>query len=91
MIDFAEDITTAEALKYIFRLQWIVVKNTARAINNAAHKWPWAFIVVILLASFLTSFVMIGNARAERDEYSKTSYQLQQSLDSCKVILEVRR
>lgn len=90
-ITSTDNITTVEALGYIARLQWIVVKNTARAIDTAAHKFPWAFIVVIVLASFVVSFVCIADARSERDSYNRENVQLQQSLDSINLILEARK
>lgn len=90
-ITSSDNITTAEALGYIARLQWIVVRNIARAIDTAAHKFPWAFIVVILLGCFVTSFVCIADARSERDALSQKAFQLEQSLDSCQMILEVRK
>lgn len=91
MISFEQDITTLDALGYMARLQWVVIRNTARAVNRAAHGFPWVFISAVLIAAVLTGYVMVGKARAERDSYGKEAYQLQQRLDSITLVLEARR
>ncbi len=81
-IDFSSNCTTKEALVYIGRFSAVVARNTCRAIDNAAHRFPWAFIITILLVNILVSFVYIGQARAERDKYSKSNARLQQQVDA---------
>jgi hypothetical protein len=76
------EITTREAIVYIFRLTGLVLRNIIKAIDKAAHRWPWAFIFAILLVSILTSYVCIGQARAERDKYNKDAAHLQALVDS---------
>ena len=83
-------ITTRKALVYIFRLTGLVFRNIIRAIDKAAHRWPWAFIFSILLASIITSYVCIGQARAERDSYNKEAARLQALVDSYTAGKEVK-
>ena len=81
-IDFTQNVTTSEAFKYIGRLTAVIVRNIIRAIDKAAHRWPWAFIFSILLVSIITSYVCIGQARAERDSYNKEAAHLQALVNS---------
>lgn len=85
-----EEITTREAIVYIFRLTGLVLRNIIKAIDKAAHRFPWAFIVSILLVSILTSYVCIGQARAERDKYNKEAAHLQALVDSYTAGKEVK-
>lgn len=89
-IDFTKDVTTSEAFKYILRLAAVIVRNVCNDINKAAHRFPWAFVIGVLLASTVTSFVLIGQARAERDSYNKENYQLTQELSKYKAALGVK-
>ena len=89
-IDFTQNVTTSEAFKYILRLTAVIVRNVCKAIDKAAHRFPWAFIIAILLASSVISFALIGRARAERDSYNKENYQLTQELSKYKAALGVK-
>lgn len=89
-IDFTKDVTTSEAILYIGRLAAVIIRNVCNAINKAAHRFPWAFIITVLLASTVTSFALIGQARAERDSYNKENYQLTQELSKYKAALDVK-
>lgn len=86
-IDFTQNVTTSEAFRYIGRFTAVIIRNVCRAIDKAAHRWPWAFIIVVLLASTVTGFVFIGQARAERDHYNKENYQLTQEISKYKAAL----
>ena len=87
IIDFVDNATTKEALKYILRFALVILRNMFRAIDKAAHRFPWAFIFAVLLASTVISFALIGQARAERDSYNKENYQLTQELSKYKAAL----
>ncbi len=76
------NVSTRQALVYIFRLSSLIIRNIGATINAAVHRWPWAFIVAILLTSVLTSHICIGQARAERDQYSKSNAHMKALLDS---------
>ena len=89
-IDFTQNVTTSEAFKYIGRFTAVIVRNIIRAIDKAAHRWPWAFIFAILLASTVISFALIGQARAERDSYNKEAARLQALVDSYTAGKEVK-
>lgn len=83
-IDFVDNATTQEALKYIQRFIIVILRNAWNGIDKAAHRWPWAFIVPIIIASVVTCFVLVAKARAERDHYNQLNVHLQQQVDSYK-------
>lgn len=74
--------TTKQAIVFIGVYSWVVVRNLGRAINKAAHKLPWLFIVITVVISFIVSFVLISKARAERDNYNQKLVHATQQLDS---------
>jgi len=83
-IDFTTNVTTSEAFVYIGRFAAVIFKNMFNGIDKAAHRWPWAFIVPIIIASVVTCFVLVAQARAERDHYNQLNAHLQQQVDSYK-------
>jgi hypothetical protein len=87
-IDFVDNVTTREALWYIRRFTLVIMRNLFKTIDNAAHRWPWALIGIVFIACIITSYVCIGQARAERDYYNKENYQLTQELSKYKAAVE---
>lgn len=69
----------------------LIVVALAKFVNKAVREYPYFVIGLILIASVVSSVVMIGKARAERDSINKTNYKLQQQLDSLQNINEGRR
>lgn len=87
-IDFVENATTREALKYIHRFTLVIMRNLFKAIDDAAHRWPWQLSGIVLAACVITGYVLVGQARAERDYYNKENYQLTQELSKYKAAVE---
>ncbi len=87
-ISFVSNATTKEAFVYSLLYTGVIFRNIGRAINKAAHKLPWLFIIATVVVSFVVSFVFIGKARAERDNYNKKNVHLMQQLDSYKAVYE---
>lgn len=83
-IDFVDNATTQEALKYIQRFSLVILRNLFKAIDEAAHRWPWQLAGIVLVACVITGYVLIGQARAERDHYNQINVHLQQQVDSYK-------
>lgn len=81
-ITFTTEATTLEALKYIGIYMWVIVRNAARCINRLVYKYPWFFIIGVMLASILLSYIFIGEARAERDSYNQQLSQVMMELKS---------
>lgn len=74
--------TTKQAVVFIWIYSWVIVRNLGRAINKAVYKLPWLFIVITVVIAFITSFVFISKARAERDSYNKKLVHATQQLES---------
>lgn len=87
-IDFVDNATTREALKYIHRFTLVIMRNLFKAIDDAAHRWPWQLSGIVLAACVITGYVLVGQARAERDYYNKENYQLTQELSKYKAAVE---
>lgn len=81
-ISFIPNLTTKECFKLIGKALWTITKNTGRTINKAVYRYPWIFIVAIMLIAFVVSYINIAEARTERDKYNKeytmTETQLEQ-------------
>ena len=87
-IDFVDNATTREALKYIHRFTLVIMRNLFKAIDDAAHRWPWQLSGIVLVSCVITGYVLVGQARAERDHYNKENYQLTQELSKYKAAVE---
>ncbi len=83
-ITFTTEATTAEALRYIGIYLWVIVRNTALAINRLVYRFPWLFIIAVMLLSIAFSFVFISKARAERDSYNQQLSHVMMELNSAK-------
>ena len=83
-------MTTKDAFVQIIKCIGVILRNTWRSIDEVAHKYPWIFIVEILIVSSITSVVYVGQARAERDYSSKKLVSVQQRLDSLECALNIK-
>lgn len=83
-------MTTKDAFVQIIKCTGVILRNTWRSINKAAHKYPWVFIIGVLMASSIISIICIGKARAERDYSSKKLISVQQRLDSVECALDIK-
>ena len=88
--DMESTLTTKDAFKQIIKCSWVILVNTWNSLNKAAHKYPWVFIISILIASSIISIVNIGKARAERDYSTKKLISVQQRLDSVECALDIK-
>ncbi len=68
-----------------------IFKGAAHLIDLSVHRYPYLWVLLILFTTFITSFVCIGRARAERDSLNKQNYELQQKVESLTNILEARK
>lgn len=84
------ELTTKDAFIQIIKCTGVILRNTWRSIDKAAHKYPWVFIITILVASTIISIINIGKARAERDYSSKKLISVQQRLDSVECALDIK-
>lgn len=80
-------MTTKDAFKQIFKCSGVILINTWNSINKAAHKYPWAFIVPIIIIASIISILGIGKARQERDYTNKQMVEMQMKLDTLQCIV----
>lgn len=67
----------------------IVAKETVKRVNNAAHQWPYAFMLAEAAVLVMLSFMFIGQARAERDHASKRYTEARNTADSLAITNEM--
>lgn len=67
----------------------MVARETTKRVDNAAHRWPYAFMLVEAAILVTLSFVFIGQARAERDYESKRYVEAKNTADSLAVTSEM--
>lgn len=87
-IEVVKEATIREAFAYAVLYSWVFWRNIWRNVNEAAHRLPWLFIGATITISAVTSFVMIGKARAERDHYDHKMVTMQRQLDSYRALCE---
>lgn len=87
-ISFIPNLTTMECFKLIGKALWTITKNTARAINKAVYRYPWIFIVAILIVAFVISYINIVEARVERDKYNKEYTEVETQLEQYKIMYD---
>lgn len=74
-----------EAFSMIGRGFAMAAKETARVVNKAIHRWPYAFMFAEALVLVMIAFAYVGQARAERDYASKRFVGIQAKADSLQV------
>lgn len=83
-----ENATTKQAVVFIGVYSWVIVRNLGRVINKAVYRLPWLFITLTVIISFIVSFILISQARAERDRYDKDMEHISRQLDSYKAVYD---
>ncbi len=84
----------AELKKGVFLLGKAIVtifRGLAHLVDQSVHKYPYPWLFLIILPTCITSFVCIGNARAERDSLNKRNYELQQKVEALNNIIEAKK
>ncbi len=84
----------AELKKGVFLLGKAFVtifRGLAHLVDQSVHKYPYPWLFLIILSTCITSFVCIGNARAERDSLNKRNYELQQKVEALNNIIEAKK
>lgn len=87
-ISFIPNLTTLECFKLIGKALWTIIENTGRAINKAVYRYPWFFIIAIMLGAFIISYINIAEARNERDKYNKEYTMTETQLEQYKLVYD---
>lgn len=80
------DTTTKQAIVLVSWYVWVIIRNTARAINRIVCRHPWVCIIITMIVAVVVSFIQISKARAERDSYNKALVSTQMQLDNYKAV-----
>lgn len=89
-IKVGPEITARDAFRYMMGYTWLFLKAVWRNIDAAAHKQPWAFVMLVALACVVAGFFEVGAARAERDRYGRTTYLMEQKVDSLNLVIAAK-
>lgn len=57
-------------------------KGIGRMTDNSIHKWPYAWLLILVLCGVTTCYYNLAKARLERDALNKQNYVLHQQIDS---------
>ena len=66
-------------------------KVLLRLLDISVHRFPYAYICIIIIGISLYCAVLIMQARSERDAAIKKTYMVQQELDSLKVFNDIKK
>ena len=81
-ITFTPSASLRKGVKLIVKGIWLTIASIGRLLDASIRRFPYVWIVVILMATTITAFVYIGKARAERDRLNKQNYELKQKLEN---------
>lgn len=87
-ISFVENATMREAFILSFRYAGVFFCHLWRVFNKMVHRYPWFFIVAILIVAFIVSYINITEARAERDKYNKEYTMSEKQLEQYKLVYD---
>ena len=80
-ITFTPSASLRKGLKLITKGIWLTVGSIGRLLDACIRRFPYVWIVTILIASVVIAHVNIGKARAERDRLNKQNYELTQKVE----------
>ena len=80
-ITFTPSASLRKGLKLIANGIWLTVGSIGRLLDACIRRFPYVWIVTILIASVVIAHVNIGKARAERDRLNKQNYELTQKVE----------
>lgn len=80
-ITFTPSASLRKGLKLIVKGIWLTVGSIGRLLDACIRRFPYVWIVTILIVSVVIAHVNIGKARAERDRLNKQNYELTQKVE----------
>ena len=80
-ITFTPSASLRKGLKLIAKGICLTVGSIGRLLDACIRRFPYVWIVTILIASVVIAHVNIGKARAERDRLNKQNYELTQKVE----------
>ena len=80
-ITFTPSASLRKGLKLIAKGICLTVGSIGRLLDACIRRFPYVWIVTILIASVVIAHVNIGKARAERDRLNRQNYELRQKVE----------
>lgn len=68
-----------------------LARGAVRLFDYSVHRYPYPWLLLVIFSTCLTSFICIGQARAERDILNKKYYQLQQKVEPLGITVETTK
>lgn len=80
-ISFVDNATTKEAGVYALKYGWAFTKGVCKDINSFVYRLPWICVAVVSVVAVATGFILVNDARMERDHANKEMVKLQQQVE----------
>lgn len=90
-ISFVDDATTKEAGVYALKYGWAFTKGVCKDINSFVHRQPWICVAVVSTVAATIGFILVADARMQRDHASKEMVKLQQQVEQLSCAVEAER
>ena len=90
-ISFVNNVTTKEAGMYALKYGWAFTKGVCKDINSFVHRQPWNCVTVVSIVAATIGFILVADARMERDHANKEMVKLQQRVEELSCAVEAER
>lgn len=90
-ISFVDNATTKEAGVYALKYGWAFTKGVCKEINSFVYRLPWICVAVVSIVAAIIGFILVADARMQRDHASKEMVKLQQQVEQLSCAVEAER
>lgn len=90
-ISFVDNATTKEAGVYALKYGWAFTKGVCKEINSFVYRLPWICVAVVSIVAATIGFILVADARMQRDHASKEMVKLQQHVEQLSCAVEAER
>lgn len=90
-ISFVDNATTKEAGVYALKYGYAFTKGVCKDINSFVYRQPWICVAVVSIVAVATGFILVNDARMERDHANKEMVKLQQQVERLSCVAEAER
>lgn len=90
-ISFVNNVTTKEAGMYALKYGWAFTKGVCKDINSFVHRLPWICVTVVSIVAATIGFILVADARMQRDHANKEMVKLQQQVEELSCAVKVER
>lgn len=90
-ISFVDKATTKEAGVYALKYGWAFTKGVCKEINSFVYRLPWICVAVMSIVAATIGFILVADARMQRDHASKEMVKLQQQVEQLSCAVEAER